>query len=278
VKPGILAATEAGRRWGLPSSDPILLQETNNTVVWLSPHAVVAKVATRADADDKLIREHHVATAVAQLGAPIGRPLKGSLPYAHRDTGFTVTLWERIEQSRQANFSEDELGRSLRRVHEAMDSSGVDLPPFLNWLTEARAALADDQLMEAFPIEDLAVLRNSFDVLLPRLERRSFARQPLHGEPHGGNWIATTSGIRWIDLENACCGPLEWDLAFLPEKARATFGTFDPDLLTLVSVLNSARVATWCGVQGRFPQMLEHGTHHLAEVKKYWLGVEGNGS
>lgn len=74
LKPAMLAATEAGRRWVLGSSDPILLQETNNTVVWLFPHAVVAKVATRADGTDKLIREHQVATAIADLGAPIGRP------------------------------------------------------------------------------------------------------------------------------------------------------------------------------------------------------------
>jgi hypothetical protein len=119
----------------------------------------------------------------------------------------------------------------------------------------------------------LAVLRNTFDVLLPELERRSFTKQPLHGEPHGGNRIATTLGIRWIDLENVCCGPLEWDLVFLPERARTAFGAFDPELLSLLSVLNSARVATWCWVQSRFPEMLEHGAHHLTEVKKYWSHI-----
>jgi hypothetical protein len=273
VKPGVLAATEAGRHWGFASSDPILLQETNNTVVWLSPHPVVAKVATRAEGTEKLLREHQVATALADLGAPIGRPLKGSTPHVHRVTGFTVTMWERLEQNPQGQFSEAELGPSLRQVHEALKESGLGMPDFTLWLTEARMALGDEQLMAALSIEDRAILRETFDVLLPQLERRSFTMQPLHGEPHSGNLIATTVGLRWIDLENVCWGPLEWDLDFLPEQARTTFGEFDQELLSLLSVLNSARVATWCWIQCRFPEMLEHGKHHLTEVKNYWAQI-----
>jgi hypothetical protein len=273
LKPGILAATEAGRRWGYTSSDPVLLQETNNTVVWLSPHPVVAKVATRADGTEKLLREHEVATAIADLGAPIGRPLQGSSPYVHRGTRFTVTMWERLEQSRQGQFSDAELGLSLRQVHQALEQSGLGLPDFAMWLTQARMALDDKSRMAALPVEDQAILRKTFDVLLAQLEGRSFTRQTLHGEPHAGNRITTSLGFRWIDLESVCLGPLEWDLVFLPEEARAIFGGFDQDLLTLLSVLNSARVATWCWIQWRFPEMFQHGKHHLNEVNKYWTQV-----
>jgi hypothetical protein len=34
--------------------------------------------------------------------------------------------------------------------------------------------------------------------------------------------------------------------------------------------LNSARVATWCAVQARFPEMRRHGAHHLNIVRSRW--------
>jgi hypothetical protein len=77
----------------------------------------------------------------------------------------------------------------------------------------------------------------------------------------------TRSGIRWIDFESVCRGPLEWDLAFMSDDARASFDGVDEDLLDLLSLLNRARVATWCGIQARFPEMRWHGEHHLAALR-----------
>ena len=252
------------------STDPVLLQETNSIVVWLAPHQVVAKVATRAGSAEKLVREHQVAASIAAKGAPVGPPLEGASPHRHQSTGFTVTLWERLDRFADDPVSVEELGWSLRQVHLAMGLLDVELPDFAIWLMEARVALADNELMAALPAEDLRVLRNAFDEWVDQLESQEFQRQPLHGEPHNGNRIVTASGLRWIDFETACTGPLEWDLLFLPEGARQSFGGFDPKLLLLLSGLNSVRVATWCWVQWRLPEMLAHGRHHLAEVKRYW--------
>ena len=38
---------------------------------------------------------------------------------------------------------------------------------------------------------------------------------PLHGDVHPGNLIATRGGLVWIDFEETCRGPVEWDLALL---------------------------------------------------------------
>ena len=64
--------------------------------------------------------------------------------------------------------------------------------------------------------------------------------QPLHGEPHEANRLHTAAGIRWIDFEDACRGPIEWDLAFLPERSLAAFGQVDRELLDLLGTLNAA--------------------------------------
>lgn len=107
-------------------------------------------------------------------------------------------------------------------------------------------------------LEDAEFLREVFDTLLPDLDGRQFTSRALHGEPHDGNRLVTPFGIRWIDLESVCRGPVEWDLAFLPALARESFADVDDDLLGLLTSLNSARVATWCWIQARFPEMRWH--------------------
>ena len=73
--------------------DPILLQETNNTVVWLRPHEIIAKVGTWAHSEEALRREHDVATILAAAGAPIALPVRDAEPVRDEHSGFLVTLW-----------------------------------------------------------------------------------------------------------------------------------------------------------------------------------------
>jgi len=96
----------------------------------------------------------------------------------------------------------------------------------------------------------------------------SYAEQPLHGEAHDRNLLSTPDGLRWIDLEGACVGPLEWDLAFLPEEAVGVFPEADTELLGLLRTLNSARVATWCWVRWEFAEMRWHARYHLEQVRR----------
>lgn len=264
---GLNAALEVGLQLGVDSDDPVVLQETNNTVVWLRPHPVIAKVGTRADSAEGILREHAVATALSSLGAPVVEPLKGSTPLRDSTGGFVVTLWHRLEQDPTAVVAGAMVGRSLQQVHQALMMSGVELPDYRLGLQRARRTLGDDLLMSALGSDNLVLLRDAFDALLPQLDNRVFSRCALHGEPHAGNYVVTASGIRWIDFESVCTGPTEWDLAFLPDDAREVFTDVDRELLALLSTLNSARVATWCWVRSRFPEMRRHGVHHLDLVR-----------
>ena len=261
------AAVEVAGHLGLVVEEPILVQETNNTVVWLRPHAIIAKVGTHPHSDELLAREHEVTSALAALGAPVGPPLAGIGPMRHPATGFLVTLWRRLDHYADAQPPGSMVGESLLRVHEALSLCDVRPPSFRVGLQRARTALSDDRRVAALPTADRAFLRDAFDDLLDRLDGRTLDLRTLHGEPHDGNRVVTRSGCVWIDFEAACRGPLEWDLAFLPDDARAAFGDVDRELLELCATLNSARVATWCWVQARFPEMRWHAAHHLAVVR-----------
>ncbi|MCU1484148.1 MAG: aminoglycoside phosphotransferase [Actinomycetia bacterium] len=267
VQPAVAAAVEVGRRAGLISTRPAILQETNNTVVWLRPEPVVAKVATRADGRSDLHLEHGVATELARLGAEIAAPLPGTVPERHEPTGFTVSLWERVDGSRREPVEPDRLAQSLRRLHEALAATTQDLPSFEVSLDRARTALGNPTVMAALPPTDRTFLCDIYDDGLDRLRAVPVGQQRLHGQPHDANRLVTADGIRWIDFESCCVGPLEWDLAFQPSEVHEHFPNVDSDLLALLRRLNSARVATWCWAEARFPVMRRHGEIHLALLR-----------
>lgn len=262
------AACRVGATHGYVTEDPVVLQETNNTVVWLRPHAVIAKVGKWRHSADALIREHAVASALAADNAPIAAPVPGAQPTPDEETGFIVTLWQRLLHDPERVVTPSDVGESLRELHQSLAGYTGGLPSFDVSLGLARAALADDRLMAALPTDDRAMLRAAFDRLRQEVAKHGYGEQPLHGEAHRGNLLATPIGLRWIDLEGACIGPLEWDLAFLPEEAVAAFRVVDSKLLGLLRALNSARVATWSWVRAEFPEMRRHGEYHLGQVRR----------
>jgi Ser/Thr protein kinase RdoA (MazF antagonist) len=267
VRADITAAVEVAAGFGVASTDPKLIQETNNTVVWLRPHAVVAKVATRPDAMTGLWLEHAIALELTAVGGEIAAPLPAAAPVAHQETGFVVTLWERLDGVDQAQVDAGELLRSLGRLHDVLADTTHPLPSFRSSLMRARRALDDDSFMGPLPPADRAFLRDTFDQGLSVLGGTATSEHRLHGEPHEANRLVTSAGLRWIDFESCCVGPLEWDLAFQPRDVDALMIDVDHALLALLRRLNSVRVATWCLAQSRFPGMRRHGELHLALLR-----------
>jgi hypothetical protein len=264
---GVDAAVRAAARYGFPGVEPRLLSETNNVVVWLRPHPVVAKVGRWPDSGERLLLEHDVATVLAESDAPLVRPLRGLAPVTDEATGFIVTLWDRLDAVAGTAIDAVEHGKSLRGLHAHLARYDGELPGLRRDVDRARRALNDDGMTRALAPDDRDVLRRAIDSLLPRVDGVGAVERPLHGEPHGANLLATSAGPTWIDLENVCRGPIEWDLAFLPEEALAVFDEADPDLVESMRTLNSARTATWCWMRVDVGDMRWHAEHHLRAVR-----------
>jgi hypothetical protein len=267
VRVASAAAVRVAVAHGYVGAEPVVLNATNNLVVWLRPHDIVAKVG-RPQNDEALRREHVVAAALAAEGAPIARPLVDPGPTRDPESNLIVTVWERLDHDSGRKAAPAAIATSLRRLHDGLARYDGELPSFRESLDRARAALVDDRLTEAVAGEDRSLLFDAFDRLGDELEAFSFDDRPLHGEPHEGNLLVTASGLRWIDLEAACRGPLEWDLAFLPEPAAGLFPEIRPELLSLLRTLNSACVATWCSLRAEFEELRWHRDHHLEQVRR----------
>lgn len=258
------AALEVGRLAGFASTRPVVLQDSNNVVVWLAPHRVVAKVGVHPHSSEVLAREVELCHQLASIGAPVAVPI--GLHHVGR-APCPVSLWERLDADPAVSPSDRDLAAMIRRVHDAMDECAVQLPTYLVSIDVTRAVLFDDERMRAVPSADLELLRGAFDRWADQAGGATTSDRPLHGEPHLGNVVVTREGPYLVDFEAASTGPLEWDLASLPPAVATAYGSSDGDLLLLLRRLNSARVAAWCWARADHPGMRAHAEHHLAVVR-----------
>ena len=74
---------------------------------------------------------------------------------------------------------------------------------------------------------------------------RGAAGQLLHGEPYPGSLLSTKTGLLFIDLETCCRGPVEFDLAHVPEDVSERYADVDEGLPSECRVLVLATVAAW---------------------------------
>jgi hypothetical protein len=98
---------------------------------------------------------------------------------------------------------------------------------------------------------------------------RMTGEQLLHGEPHPGNLLDTSEGLLFIDLETCCHGPLEFDLAHVPEDVSLRYPGLSPVLLQDCRRLVLAMVAAWrWDVRDEFPNGRRHGQHILRLLRQ----------
>ncbi len=174
--------------------------------VLLRPAYVVSRVMTagqvlRGDPLPWLSREVDVATFLAASGAAVVPPFES--PGPHHSAGVDLTLWPYVE-AQPGTASQRQFATLLFDLHAHLVRYPGELPLLAGPFTDIESALGRS---------NDATLHRAAARLLP--EARRWPRHAVHGDAHGGNVLSTSAGFRWIDLEDACLGPLEWDFASL---------------------------------------------------------------
>ena len=222
----VAAALELARQHGVICSEPELLKDGANVLVFLRPAPVVARVATttalvRHPVSDWLARDLAMARFLAAKGVPVVAP-SAELPAGpHQKGGFALSFWEYVEHDRGHVASVDQAGGMLRELHAALRAGGTELelpwmgplgeiPGWIDWLEERNL----------LPVEDCSMLRRSQAALVERVQAAGGGQQALHGDAHLGNLLKTPHGLLWGDFEDACFGPPSWDLACFAWTAR----------------------------------------------------------
>ena len=241
VRRAVAAAMSTASALDLAVGDAIVLHNSNKLAVRLLPCDVFARVA---HAGREVARfEVELAQRLAEVGCPVA-PLEPRVePLVYTRDGFQVTLWIYYEPV-TPHVSPADYARALERLHAGMRTLDIACPHFTDRVVQAEQLVAscDDPLLGDVDRELLSTtLRN---------RRRSIVdhgavEQLLHGEPHPGNVLRTRNGLRFIDLETCCRGPVEFDLAHVPEQVSERYSGADQQLLGECRCLVLAMVAAW---------------------------------
>jgi aminoglycoside phosphotransferase (APT) family kinase protein len=245
------AATSVATSLGLPVSDAIVLQNSNKLAVRLTPCDVFARIALVGEEAAQF--EVELARRLADAGCPVCPLAPRVDPRVYTCDGFAVTLWTYYEPV-APHLAPVDYAKALERLHTGMREVDVASPRFTDRIAQAQQIVADPGRSPELADADRTFLSGRLANLRRAIEERGAAEQLLHGEPHPGNVLSTNDGPLFIDLETCCRGPVEFDLAHVPEAVCEHYPDVDQALLGECRGLILAMVAAWRWDRGdQFP-------------------------
>jgi Ser/Thr protein kinase RdoA (MazF antagonist) len=275
----VKAAVKVAAGLGINAAEPVVLADGANVIVHLSPSPVVAKVAAstpeiRPDTGAWLQRELDVARWLHGRAVPVAEPSPLVPATVRRGDGHVMSFWRYLPPAGPERPDEETVGSMLRDLHEALRCYPAKLPE-LAPLGDVAAYLARPQTrLDAAGKAALAAanarLTADLDQAAPQQAptyqapthqapthqaptHQAPTHQALHGDAGVGNLMATDHGWVWHDFEDACTGPVAWDLAASTASPRldaarilAAYGTpVDPGQLAVCQQLRRLNLTVW---------------------------------
>jgi hypothetical protein len=248
----VTAAMSTASALGLTVDDATVLHDSNRLAVRLMPCDVLARVAPTAHQAAQF--EIELAQRLAETESPVGALESRVEPRAYERDGFVVTLWTYYNPVTPREVSPADYACALERLHAGMRELDIRTPHFTDRVDEAQHLAASKNLTPELPDADRKLLRDTLQSRRQVIGDRGAAEQLLHGEPHPGNVLSTKTGLLFIDLETCCRGPVEFDLAHVPEDVSERYADTDQELLSDCRGLVLAMVAAWrCDRDDQFP-------------------------
>jgi hypothetical protein len=271
----IAAVDRTAARIGIDAAGAAVIKDSNNTIVLLPVERLVAKVSTSVlPGRDRtaLERELRIGVHVAAKGAKIAPPADPDVAGPHRIGDAVLTFW-RYQQPQPPPSNQADLGRVVRSFHSALAELAVALPRLADKIDHAAELFGDRGRTPWLTDRDRRLAAQAEPRIHELLDRLN-PNTALHGAPHDGNVIWTIRGPLLIDFEESCTGPLEWDLAYLPDESRGAFPDRDNALVERLRAVVSYCVAAWCWAQPeRAPEVDAAAKHHLALLGRSWLAA-----
>ena len=227
----------------LPVDNAIVVHNSNKLALRLVPCDVFARVAHVGQEVAQL--EVELAQRLAEIGSPVARLEPRVEPRVYEQDGFAITLWTFYESVTPEELSPADYAKALERLHGGMAKLAVTTPHFTDRVAEAQHIVSSRCHGPALADADRELLGTTLRTMREAIGDRGAAEQLLHGEPHPGNVLSTENGPLFIDLETCCRGPVEFDLAHVPEEVVEHYPDVDQELLRECRVLVLAMVAAW---------------------------------
>jgi Ser/Thr protein kinase RdoA (MazF antagonist) len=252
---------------GLTAAGATVLHNSNKLALRLLPCDVFVRVAHSGQ--ELFQAEIELAQRLAETKSPVAalEPRVEQRVYEH--DGFVVTLWTYYEPVTSPGVSPSEYANALERLHASMRKLRVTAPHFTERVAEAQQLVASRERTPALADEDRELLWDTLVSQRRTIRERAAPEQLLHGEPHPGNVLNTKSGPLFIDFETCCCGPIEFDLAHVPELVSECYAGTDRQLLSECRLLALAMVAAWrWDLTDQFPNGAQAGRELVSALRE----------
>jgi hypothetical protein len=252
-------ATEAG----LNVDRAVVVHNSNKLALRLLPCDVLARVAVVGQEVAAL--EVEVAQRLADAQSPAATLDARVEPRVYERDGFAVTFWTYYEQRTTDKLLPGEYAHALRGLHAGMRRLEIAAPHYTQRVAEAQRLVADRQQTPALAESDRQLLLHTLRSARRKIADNDAGDQLLHGEPHPGNVLGSHAGAVFIDFETCCRGPIEFDVAHVPDDVSALYPDVDPYLLQECRRLSLAMVAAWrWDARDQFPNGRQTGQNILA--------------
>ena len=266
VQRAVAAAVSIAAALDLRADDAVVLQNSNKLALRLLPCDVFARVAYVGQEVAQF--EVELAQRLAETESPVAALDPRVEPRVYVRDGFAVTLWTYYEPVLPRDVAPAEYAQALARLHAGMREIDLIAPHFTDRIAEAQQLVASRDHTPALADDDRALLSTTLRSLRRAIGDRGAAEQLLHGEPHPGNVLSTKTGPLFIDLETCCRGPIEFDLAHVPEEVSKRYPNVDHELLRECGILVLAMIAAWrWDRDDQFPNGRRMGTELLSQIR-----------
>jgi Phosphotransferase enzyme family len=260
------AAMSIASSLDLTVDDAVVLHDSNKLTLRLLPCDVLARVAPVAQQVAQF--EVELAQRLAESGCPVAALERRVNPRVYERDGFVVTLWTYYEPATPGDVSPAGYASALKRLHAGMRKLDIPALHFTDRIEQAQQLVASRDHTPALADADRELLGDTLRSLRRAIGDRGAAEQLLHGEPHPGNVLTTKNGLLFIDLETCCRGPVEFDLAHVPEEISEHYPGVDQDLLRECRILVLAMITTWRWDRGdQLPNGRQLGTEWLSQIR-----------
>jgi hypothetical protein len=267
VSSAVAAARSLAGRLDLRVDDVVVIHNSNKLALRLLPCDVFARVALVGQEVSAL--EVELAQRLAARSGPVAALEPRVDPRVYAGNGFAMTLWTYYEVSVSDQVSPAAYADALSRLHAAMRSVEIATPHFMERVAQAVRLVADRVETPALGQADRELLLGTLGSARQEIQRRGAAEQLLHGEPHSGNVLSAQGGPLFIDLETCCRGPIEFDVAHVPEEVSEGYPDVDQVLLQECRRLALGMVAAWrWDVRDEFPNGHQHGRDILTLLRQ----------
>jgi hypothetical protein len=251
----------------LAADDATVLHASNRITVRLMPCDVVVRVAPieyRATAE----LEVELAQRLAEIKSPVAALDPRVEPRVYVRGGFAMNLWTHYESVPPGELPPADYAHALECLHASMRQLDLTTQHFTDRVAEAHRLVASRELSPELGDSDRELLVDTLRDVERSIRERGATEQLLHGEPHPGNVLGTTKDLVFIDLETCCRGPVEFDLAHVPEAVSDHYPNADQELLGECRALTLAMVAAWrWDRDDQFPNGHEAGRQLIRAVR-----------